>query len=294
VSTVVFLGGGRITSAMLAGLRLRKTMHRVVVHDRNPGKLRDLKKRYRVAVEPQLNRAVEQADLLIVAVRPSSVRELLGAIEKLSSPSALQQMRPQQTPRRKTLAVSLAAGMPLHVLRKLAGPPVQWARAMPSPLCRTGESGFTAVTFPKALCPADRKRVHDLFATFGDVVEISESKFDLFTVTFSPSHGYHALATLARVAQAVGLDRKTALLAGAHALADGIVAWREEKHALESLMEEAATPGGTAAATMTAMDAAGYERAVRQGVAAGVRRARANWRKQFVKESQTGGRRLTD
>jgi len=138
VSTVVFLGGGRITSAMLAGLRLRKTMHRVVVHDRNPGKLRDLKKRYRVAVEPQLNRAVEQADLLIVAVRPSSVRELLGAIEKLSSPSALQQMRPQQTPRRKTLAVSLAAGMPLHVLRKLAGPPVQWARAMPSPLCRTG------------------------------------------------------------------------------------------------------------------------------------------------------------
>jgi pyrroline-5-carboxylate reductase len=279
VSTVVFLGGGRITSAMLAGLRLRKTMHRVVVHDHNPGKLRDLEKRYRVAVEPQLNRAVEQADLLIVAVRPSSVRELLGTIEKLSSPSVLQQMRPQQTPRRKTLAVSLAAGMPLHVLRKLAGPPVQWARAMPSPLCRTGRSGFTAVTFPKDLCRADRKRVHDLFATFGDVVEISESKFDLFTVTFSPSHGYHALATLARVAQMVGLDRKTALLASAHALAGGIVAWREEKHPLESLIEEAATPGGTAAATMTAMDAAGYERAVRQGVAAGVRRARANWRK---------------
>ena len=138
MSTVVFLGGGRITSAMLAGLRLRKTKHRLVVHDHNPGKLRDLKKRYGVAVEPQLNRAVEQADVLIVAVRPSSVRELLGAIEKLSSPSALQQMRPQQTPRRKTLAVSLAAGMPLHVLRELAGPPVQWARAMPSPLCRTG------------------------------------------------------------------------------------------------------------------------------------------------------------
>jgi pyrroline-5-carboxylate reductase len=279
VSTVVFLGGGRITSAMLAGLRLGKTKHRLVVHDRNRGKLRDLKKRYEVAVEPELNRAVEQADTLIVAVRPSSVRELFSAIEKVSGPSVLLQTRPQQTPRRKTLAVSLAAGVPLHVLRKLAGPPVQWARAMPSPLCRTGRNGFTAVTFPKDLLPTDRKRVHDLFGAFGDVVEIPESKFDLFTVTFSPSHGYHALATLARVAQAVGLDRETALLASAHALADGIVAWREEKHSLESLIEEAVTPGGTAAATMTAMDAAGYERAVRQGVAAGVRRARANSRK---------------
>jgi pyrroline-5-carboxylate reductase len=263
---------------MLAGLRLRKTKHRLVVHDHNPGKLRDLKKRYGVAVEPELYRAVEQADVLMVAVRPSSVRELLGAIERVNGPSVLQ-TRPQRAPRRKTLAVSLAAGMPLHVLRELAGPPVQWARAMPSPLCRTGRGGFTAVTFPKDLRPADRKRVRDLFTTFGDVVEIPESKFNLFTVTFSPSHGYHALTTLARVAQAAGLDRKTALLASAHALADGIVAWREEEHSLESLMEEAATPGGTAAATMTAMDAAGYERAVRQGVAAGVRRARASSRK---------------
>src|ERR1039458_3280313 len=77
MSTIVFLGGGRITSAILAALRLGKSRHRLVVHDRNPGKLRDLKKRYAVAVEPDLNRAVEQADMLIVAVRPSSVRELL-------------------------------------------------------------------------------------------------------------------------------------------------------------------------------------------------------------------------
>src|ERR1019366_6123170 len=85
MSTIVFLGGGRITSAMLAGLRLGRTRHRLVVHDRNPGKLRDLKKRYAVAVEPDLNRAVEQADLLIVAVRPSSVRELLGRVGNVKS-----------------------------------------------------------------------------------------------------------------------------------------------------------------------------------------------------------------
>ena len=152
---------------------------------------------------------------------------------------------------------------------------MRWARAMPSPVCRSGR-GLTAVAFPRSLPRADRKRVHDLFSSFGQVVEIPESKFNAFTVTYSCSHGYHALATLARAGQAAGLDRNTALLASAHALADGIIAWRDGKHSLESLLKEAATPGGIAAATAAAMDAAGYGRAVRQGVAAGLRRARAN------------------
>jgi pyrroline-5-carboxylate reductase len=287
MSTIVFLGGGRITSAMLAGLRLGKTKHRLVVHDRNPVKLRNLKKSYAVAVEPDLDRAVEQADVLIVAVRPGSVRELLGAVAKaigkVDRPLLRQQTprgpTPQpQTLRQQTLAVSLAAGVPLRVLSKLVGPPLHWARAMPSPVCHSGR-GLTAVTYSRSLPRAGHKRVNDLFATFGQVAEIPESKFDLFTVTFSPSHGYHALAARARAAEAAGLDRKTALLASAHALADGIIAWREGTHSLTSLLEEAATPGGTAAATMAAMDAAGYQRAVRKGVAAGLRRARVNARK---------------
>lgn len=259
MSTIVFLGGGRITSAILAGLRLGKNRHRLIVHDRNPGKLRDLKKRYAVAVEPDLLNAVQQADMLIVAVRPSSVRELLGMVGNVN---------------RRSLAVSLAAGVPLRVLSREAAR-MRWARAMPSPVCRSGR-GLTAVAFPRSLPRADRKRVHDFFSNFSQVVEIPESKFNAFTVTYSCSHGYHALATLARAGQEAGLDRNTALLASAHALADGIIAWRNGKLSLESLLEEAATPGGIAAATATAMDAAGYGRAVRQGVIAGLRRARAN------------------
>src|SRR5260370_21866060 len=268
MSTIVFLGGGRITSAMLAGLRLAKTRHRLVVHDRNPGKLRDLKKRYAVAGEPDLNNALKQADMLIIAVRPTSVREVLRAIGKAIGNGIRSIDRP-------LLAVSLAAGVPLRLLSKLVGSPVQWARAMPSPLCRSGR-GLTALTFPQTLLRVNRKRVQDFFARFCQVVEIPESKFDAFTVIYSCSHGYHALATLARAGQAAGLDRNTALLASAHALADGIIAWREGRDSLRALLEDAATPGGIAAATTTKMEAAGYARAVRQGVAAGLRRAREN------------------
>ncbi len=263
MSTVVFLGGGRITSALLAGLRLARVKDRIVVHDRNPGKLRGLERLYRVTVEPDLRRAVRRADLLIVAVRPDSVRELLRSIGTVSRP---------------VLAISLAAGVPLRVLSKTLDPPIRWARAMPSPACRSVR-GLTAVTFPRALPRQDRKRMRAFFANVGQVIEIPESKFDAFTVTYSSSHGYHALATLARSAQGIGLDRKTALLASAHALADGIVAWRNGKHSLEALLEEAATPGGIAATTMASMDSAGYGVAVQEGVRAGLRRARANARK---------------
>ena len=257
MSTVVFLGGGRIASAMLAGLQLANAKNRLLVHDRNPVKLRDLRERYHVSVEGDLQRAVMSADMLIIAVRPDSVRELLRNIGKVKSP---------------TLAVSLAAGVPLRVLRKALGPPIRWARAMPSPVCRSGR-GLTAVTFPEKLPRQDRKRVRDFFLSIGQVVEIPESKFDAFTVTYSSSHGYHALAALARAAQEAGLDRKTALLASAHALADGIVAWRDGKLPLEALLQEAATPGGIAATTTAGMDAAGYGRAVRKGVRDGLRRA---------------------
>lgn len=262
MSTVVFLGGGRITNAMIAGLRLSKAKYRLVVHDRNPGKMRRLEKDYGVAIEPDLKDAVGQSDLLVVAVRPDSVGELLRSIGKV---------------RRAVLAVSLAAGVPLGALGKMLGAPVRWARAMPSPVCRSGR-GLTGVTFPRGRLPRDRKRVWDLFSSFGQVVEVPENKFDAFTVSYSSSHGYHALAALAAAAERAGLDRKTALLASAHGLADGIVAWREGKYSLESMLKEAATPGGIAAITMAAADAAGYRRAVRWGVMQGLRRARENAR----------------
>lgn len=263
MKATVFLGGGRITSALIAGLRLAKYPVPIIVHDHHPEKLRQLKRRYAVSVERDLDRAVASAGLLIIAVRPTSVTELLSLIGKTDHP---------------VVAVSLAAGIPLSKLRRYLGPKVQWARAMPSPVCRVGR-GLTGVAFPAATSSRTRKSVKDFFSQVGPVLEIPESQFDAFTVSYSSSHGYHALAALAAAAQAVGLDRKHALAAAAHALADGIVAWREGDVSLEELLHEAATPGGIAATVMNAMDEAGYEQTVERGLRAGLARAKANARK---------------
>jgi len=260
VTATVFLGGGRITAALIAGLRLAKYDKPILVHDRHSDKLRPLKKQYGVAVEPNLCRAVEQAGLLIIAVRPDSVSDLLRELGTINRPLTL---------------VSLAAGIPLSKLRARLRSPARWARAMPSPVCRSGR-GLTALTFDRTLSRNAKREVRDLFEKVGTVLEISESQFDAFTVTYSSSHGYHALAALAASAQRLGLNRKTALTAAAHALADGILSWRERKIPLDRLLHEAATPGGIAAAVMNAMHASGYERIIQRGLRAGMARARKN------------------
>jgi len=260
MKTIAFLGGGRITGALLAGLRLAKYKGPLIVHDHHLEKLRKLRKEYAAEVEPDLQRAIQQADILIIAVRPSSVGQLLDGVGELDRPR---------------IAVSLAAGIPLSKLRAGLGPEVRWVRAMPSPACRS-RRGLTALTFDRRFPATGKREIKTFFSHVGPVLEISEAKFDAFTVTYSSSHGYHALAALAEAGQRVGLDRKTALIAASHALADGIISWREGNISLEGLLHEAATPGGIAAAVMEASDRAGYRKSVQRGLTAGLARARKN------------------
>jgi pyrroline-5-carboxylate reductase len=265
MKATVFLGGGRITGALAAGLRLAGDQRRIVVYDRNPGKLRALRKESHIEIAYDLQSAVAKAGLLIIAVRPGSVKEMLWEVLGCSA-----------TP--PNLCVSLAAGIPFRNLRTWMGSPVRWARAMPSPVCRIGR-GLTPVSFDRGVANSDRGRIRKLFALVGPVIDLPESQMDAITATHSPTHGYHALANLAAAAQRAGLKRKAALIAAAHALSDGIAYWRESGLELDELLQEAATPGGIAAATMAAMDRAGYARVVAKGLAAGISQARRNAKK---------------
>lgn len=259
--SILFVGGGRITSALCSGLRLGKYRREIVVYDRNPDKLRALRAESRVTIADDLQEALSRAEILIVAVRPGSVPGVLQEIaHRGASPG---------------LCVSLAAGIPLAALRRFLAKPVRWVRAMPSPVSRIGQ-GLTAISFEPAVTRIERARVDELFEMVGQVIEVPERNFDAFTATYSSSHGYHALATLASAAQRAGLDQRTALTAAAHALADGIHYWRESGLKLDDLLQEAVTPGGIAAATMEAMDKSGYREAVQRGIQAGISQARRN------------------
>ena len=261
MKSTVFLGGGRITSALLAGLRLAGYDQPLVVHDRNPQKLRHLKRRYGVEVQGNVEKAVAGAKRLIVAARPDAVSELLRELQAFKMPA---------------IGISLAAGIPLSLLKRLA-PSICWARAMPSPVCRSCH-GLTGLVFEPAFPQRQRRAIKQFFGKTGAVLEVPENQFDVFTVAYSSSHGYHALSALAQAAQDLGLDRGIAMTAAAHALADGIQYFRDSKSGLPELLQEATTPGGIAGTVMAAMESAGYGKAVKRGLQAGLARARSNSR----------------
>src|SRR5438132_1346311 len=119
----VFLGGGRITGSMAAGLRMDGYREKIVVYDRHPEKVRILRRESRVEVARDLESAMLDAEILIVAVRPASVAEILGEVKDCG-------ILPPK------LCISLAAGIPLAKLRMRLGARTHWVRAMPSPVCR--------------------------------------------------------------------------------------------------------------------------------------------------------------
>jgi pyrroline-5-carboxylate reductase len=265
MKTTVFLGGGRITGALAAGLRLAGDQREIVVHDRHPEKLQVLCRESKIKVARDLKSAIERAGTLIIAVRPMSVKEMLSEVRECDA----------KVPQ---LCVSLAAGVPIKNLRAWLPGSIHWVRAMPSPVCRIGR-GLTPVSFHRSVTKRERRQVRDLFERVGPVLELPEQQLDAITAASSPTHGYHALAHLAQAAQNAGLDRETAFIAAAHALSDGILYWRESHATIGGLLHEAATPGGIAAATMAAMDESGYARAVDRGIRAGVKQCARNARK---------------
>ena len=79
---------------------------------------------------------------------------------------------------------------------------------MPSPVSRIGR-GLIGLAFPPRLPIVDRRLLRSFFANVGTVVEVPEAQFDIFTATYSCSHGYHALARLTRAAEKLGLDARS-------------------------------------------------------------------------------------
>jgi len=251
---------------MIAGLRAGKYAAAIAVHDHRVERMRLLRRAHGARVEPDLEAGVRAAQLIVLAVRPDAaeetLRELNVALERGGA----------RGPRK--ILVSVMAGLPLARLQKRIRAGVRWARAMPSPLCESG-NGLTALTFGSGCDQETRAAVCCLFGTFGQVVLLPEHQFDAFTVLYSPSHGVHALSALADAGVEAGLSSKTALKAAAHALGGAVAALTTSRGGLKRMVRLATTPGGTAEATMAGMESAGYRYAVAQGVQQGIARARA-------------------
>lgn len=192
--TIAMLGAGSMGRAILSGL-LAPHVHAagIRVTNRSEARAAELSgtpgvTTYATEKKADANRlAVDGAQLVIVAVKPAMVRDLLAEIVDSLAPG--------------TIVVSVAAGVTTATMESLLPDTVSVVRAMPNTPAVVGKA-VTGISAGSHTEEDDLALVHTLFETVGEVVQVPESQLDaLGTISGSgPAYVFFLIEALTQAA----------------------------------------------------------------------------------------------
>jgi len=201
---VAFLGagkmGGIILQALLKnGLLSAKSTVATVAH---PERAKALSSKLKVAVGTSNVEAVKGADIIVIAVKPQVVEDVVREIAGVIGP--------------KQLIISVAASVPTAMIEKNLSSNVPVVRAMPNTPCITGQ-GMTAICKGKHAMAQHVAVTTHLFDVVGRTVVVDEKHMDAVTALSAsgPAYIYIILESLAEAGVKVGLPRDIATLLAA-------------------------------------------------------------------------------
>lgn len=254
------IGCGRMGGALLAGLAaLDLPGLSLCACNRSPEKLEPLKA-LGITPMPGIAATAEQADLLLIAVKPQQVAEVLAA--------ARGHIRPG------TLVLSIAAGVSLAHLAAEVDAGVAVARSMPTTTALVGR-GIFAFCF-RADAEEWRAPVLALFGRMGICLELAEEKFTDFSALIGagPAYVFAMMQGLVQAGITLGFPQDgarrmvSALFGGCAALADA------EPAPLMQLRDDVCSPGGLTIAGVNVLDRAGLSGIIVEAVLAAQKRGR--------------------
>jgi pyrroline-5-carboxylate reductase len=184
-----------------------------------------------VAVFTDNLKAVRQADIILVCVKPQIVR------------SVMEQIRPAL--HKGKLIVSIAASVPTSYIEKVLPSGIPVVRAMPNTPCFVGH-GMTAVAGGSHAKPEHLETARKLFEAVGRSVIVDEKHMDAITglSASGPAFIYIILESLAEAGVKVGLPRDLATLLSAQTV-EGSASMVLETGDHPALLKEAVTtPAG--------------------------------------------------
>lgn len=193
--TIAMLGAGSMGRAILSGLLAPGVqVAGVRVTNRSEARAAELAgtpgvTAYATETQADANRlAVDGAQVVIVAVKPAMVRDLLAEITGSLAPG--------------TVVVSVAAGVTTETMESLLPDSVSVVRAMPNTPAVVGKA-VTGVSAGSRTDPEDLEVVRALFETVGEVVEVPESQLDALSTISGSGPAYVFLLIEALTAAAV-------------------------------------------------------------------------------------------
>ncbi|WP_025156022.1 pyrroline-5-carboxylate reductase [Leifsonia aquatica] len=238
--TIAMLGAGSMGRAILSGLLAPgvSVAGGVRVTNRSAARAAELADTPGVTAfatddDPEANRrAVEGAEIVIVAVKPAMVPDLLREISSSLTPGAV--------------IVSVAAGVTIATFESLLPASVSVVRSMPNTPAVVGKA-VTGISAGTRSEPEDLALVRALFETVGQVVEVPESQLDaLSTISGSgPAYVFLLIEALTEAAVAKGFSPEQAaiLVNGTFLGASELLAASDEEPA--ELRRRVTSPKGT-------------------------------------------------
>ncbi len=257
-----FIGSGKMATALVKGM-LRAgiaTAESICASDPLPAARTGLQSDTSIAVFDSNLAVAERSDVLVLAVKPQSMRQVLD------------HLRPAMTPAH--LIVSVAAGITIGSIDEGLGQSGRIVRVMPNTPALVGEGASAYAMGPRTV-PEDEAIVKRCLESVGRAVRVPESLLDAVTGLSGsgPAFVYLMIEALSDGGVRVGLPRDVATLLAAQTVLGAAMMVRDTGEHPGVLKDQVASPGGTTIAGLHALERGGLRAALMDAVEAATHRS---------------------
>ncbi len=241
---VFFLGAGSISEALIKGLltaRLLPPEQITISNRKNTARLYELERQYGVRVAQERLKDCEQADLLILAVKPFDL------------PAALQEIAPAISTRQ--LVISLAAGISTETIEKQLGEMIPVIRSMPNTSSFV-QASATALCAGRWVNDAQMQLAQEFFAAIGISVVVDERQMNIVTGLSGsgPAYFYYIVEALLEAARECGMPADTARMLLVQTIYGAARMLQETAQDPAELRRQVTSPNGTTMAGLAVLE----------------------------------------
>ncbi|MBN1270168.1 MAG: pyrroline-5-carboxylate reductase [Kiritimatiellae bacterium] len=261
---LVFLGAGNMAEALVHGIVKGKVClpADITVTDLRRERLEHFEKTFGVRADSDSAGAAREADLLVLAVKPQSLREVLGEIKG-------------SLDRKRTCVLSIAAGITARVIESELGEGARVVRSMPNTPALVG-AGVAAICGGQWAKEEDLLAAEALLGAAGLVVRVAEKDMDAVTAVSGsgPAYVFFLIEAMLEGAKRLGLEETTARSLVLATVAGAARMCSETGEDPAVLRERVTSRGGTTAAALEVLRAKGVFEAWVEAIAAAHARSR--------------------
>lgn len=252
---IAIIGGGNLGSAIAEGLLKSgfAAPSQITITKRNTSTLQALQQRG-ITVTNNNSEAVRNADIIILAVKPFQIKEVLEGFANDLLPE-------------KHLLVSVVTGIFIKDINEIVAKELPVFRAMPNTAIAIQES-ITCLSASRA-SEEQIKYVEELFANLGKVATIDEKLMDAATVLGACGTAYAMRYIRANIQGGIeiGFDAATASLIAAQTVKGAAELLLQKGSHPEQEIDKVTTPKGCTIAGLNEMEHQGFSSSLIKGIA---------------------------